>query len=275
MNRKYSVLMSVYYKDSPAYLRAAIESMLVQTEKADEIILVCDGPLTDEQDKIIEKYVDNIKLLRLEKNQGLGIALSKGIDICKNEWIARMDSDDISVSTRCKLQLDYFETHPEVDVLSGTLAEFIGEATTEKEALKFVTSYKYLPETHTELKNYIRSRNPINHPCVMFRKSKAMEAGGYQSCYLFEDYDLWVRMFQNGAKFANMPQVLLYMRSNHMYERRGGALYAWAIFKFFEKMYKLKMINMPQFIIFGSIRILISFVPVKIRRYIYMTRLRN
>ena len=106
MNRKYSVLMSVYYKDSPVYLRAAIESMLLQTEKADEIILVCDGPLTDEQDKIIEKYIDNIKLLRLEKNQGLGVALSKGIGICKNEWIARMDSDDVSVSTRCELQLD-------------------------------------------------------------------------------------------------------------------------------------------------------------------------
>ena len=205
MDRRYSVLMAVYQKECPRYLRAAIESILKQTEVPDEIVLVCDGPLTDEQNLVIEEYLDHMKVLRLERNQGLGIALSEGIKFCRNEWIARMDSDDISASNRCSLQLDYLQKYPEVDVLSGTLAEFEGDASTENEALEMVTSYKSLPESCDELKKYMCSRNPINHPCVMFRKSKVLEAGGYQSCYLFEDYDLWIRMFQRGAIFANIP----------------------------------------------------------------------
>lgn len=275
MNRRYSVLMSVYQKDSPVYLQAAIKSMLYQTEAPNEIVLVCDGPLTDKQNQVIEEYIDNMKVLRLKENRGLGAALSEGIKLCKNEWVARMDSDDISISERCSLQLDYFEQHPEVDVLSGTLAEFEGSACSEKEALELVISYKNLPESHDELKKYICTRNPINHPCVMFRKSKVFEAGGYQPCYLFEDYDLWIRMYQRGAVFANIPKVLLYMRINHMYDRRGGVAYAKAIIKFFKKMYQNQLITMPQFFFIVGIRGLISLIPTKARRYIYEARLRK
>ena len=275
MDRRYSVLMAVYQKECPRYLRAAIESILKQTEVPDEIVLVCDGPLTDEQNLVIEEYLDHMKVLRLERNQGLGIALSEWIKFCRNEWIARMDSDDISASNRCSLQLDYLQKYPEVDVLSGTLAEFEGDASTENEALEMVTSYKSLPESCDELKKYMCSRNPINHPCVMFRKSKVLEAGGYQSCYLFEDYDLWIRMFQRGAIFANIPQVLLYMRINHMYERRGGGVYVKAIIKFYKKMYQKQLITMPQFFIVVGIRALISLIPAKARRYLYETRLRE
>ena len=275
MDRRFSVLMSVYYKDCPIYLQAAIESMLNQTAQPDEIILVCDGPLTDKQNQVIEEYSSNIKVLRLEQNQGLGIALSEGLKICNNEWIARMDSDDISAASRCELQLDYLEQHPEIDVLSGTLAEFEGNVCTEKEALRLITSYKALPESYNELKHYIRGRNPINHPCVMFRKSKVLEAGSYKDCHLFEDYDLWIRMFQRGAVFANIPQVLLYMRINHMYERRGGMSYAKAIVSFFWKMYQRRILDIPQFLVIVVIRVFVSFIPTKVRRYLYEVKLRN
>lgn len=275
MDRRYSVLMSVYQRESPMYLHAAIKSMLNQTEVPDEIVLVCDGPLTDELNLVIEEYLDYMKVLRLEYNQGLGIALSEGIKLCRNEWIARMDSDDISPRNRCSLQLDYLEKHPEVDVLSGTLAEFEGEACTEEEALKMVTSYKPLPEYYDEIKQYMRSRNPINHPCVMFRKSSVFEAGGYQACLFFEDYDLWVRMYQKGAIFANVPQVLLYMRINHMYERRGGIVYVKAVISFFRKMYRNQLITAPQFLTAIGIRMLIGLIPVKARRHLYEIRLRK
>lgn len=275
MNRKYSVLMSVYEKDCPIYLKAAIESMLNQTEVPDEIVLVCDGPLTDKQNQVIKEYFNHMKVLRLERNQGLGAALSEGIKLCSNEWIARMDSDDISVSDRCSLQLDYLRKHPDVDVLSGTLAEFEGNACTEKEALKLVTSYKQLPEVHDQLKVYMSGRNPINHPCVMFRKSRVLEAGGYQPCYLFEDYDLWIRMFQKGAVFANVPQVLLYMRINHMYERRGGIVYTREIIRFYKKMYQNQLITVPGFLVAVGIRVTVSLIPAKARRHLYETKLRK
>lgn len=275
MDRRYSVLMAVYQKDCPMYLQAAIESMLNQTELPDELILVCDGPLTDKQNEVIEEYDDDMIILRLEENQGLGVALSEGMKLCHNEWIARMDSDDISTVNRCALQLNYLQQHPEVDVLSGTLAEFEGNACTENEALKQITSYKILPEFYDELKVYICRRNPINHPCVMFRKSKVLDVGGYQSCYLFEDYDLWIRMFQGGAIFANIPQVLLYMRINNMYERRGGRRYAKAIIKFSMKMYQNQLITIPQFLIAVAGRVLVSMVPSNVRRYLYKSRLRR
>ncbi|WP_368272320.1 glycosyltransferase [Enterocloster lavalensis] len=275
MNRRYSVLMSVYYKECPAYLQAAIESMLNQTEAPDEIVLVCDGPLTDEQNLVIGEYLDCLKVLRLECNKGLGTALAEGIKFCRNEWIARMDSDDISANNRCSLQMDYFEKHPEIDVLSGTIAEFEGEACTEEEVLGKVTSYKFLPESNGELKEYIYCRNPINHPCVMFRKSSVLEAGGYQACQFFEDYDLWMRMFKRGAVFANVPNVLLYMRINHMYERRGGLKYAKAIIMFYKKMYTYKLITMSQFLTAVGIRVTISLIPAKARQYLYETGLRK
>lgn len=275
MDRKYSVLMSVYQKDCPVYMHAAIESMLNQTEGPDEIVLVCDGPLTDKQNQVIEGYLDNMKVLRLEQNQGLGAALSEGIRLCSNEWIARMDSDDISAANRCSVQLDYLQENPEVGVLSGTLAEFEGSACTEKEALELVTSYKHLPESYDELKKYICSRNPINHPCVMFRKSRVLEAGGYQPCYLFEDYDLWIRMFQRGVVFANVPQVLLYMRINQMYERRGGIAYVKAIIGFCKKMYQSQLITMPQFLVAVGVRVSVSLMPTKVRRYLYEVGLRK
>ena len=275
MDRRYSVLMSVYQKECPAYLHAAIKSMLNQTEVPDEIVLVCDGPLTDDQNQVIEEYSGHMKVLRLKRNCGLGVALSEGIKLCRNEWIARMDSDDISASNRCSLQLDYLQKHPEVDVLSGTLAEFEGNACTEKDVIEKVTSYKPLPESCDELKKYMCSRNPINHPCVMFRKSKVLEAGGYQACYLFEDYDLWIRMFQRGAIFANVPQILLDMRTKHMYERRGGSAYAKAIIKFYKKMYQNQLITVSKFFTVVGIRVLVSLIPARARRYLYETRLRK
>lgn len=275
--REYSVLMSVYYKDHPEYVRAAIESMLQQTEPPAELVLVCDGQLGEALNRVIEDYARKIVLLRLKKNQGLGMALKEGIKICRCELVARMDSDDISAKSSCALQLDYLEEHPEVDVLSGTLAEFEGAACTEAEVVNTnaVKSLKRLPEHDAELKRYMCRRNPLNHPCVMFRKSKVEAAGGYRSYHLFEDYDLWLRMAGHGATFANIQDVLLYMRINHMYARRGGFAYARAIMAFQREMYRNKWITLPQFFCFTILRVGVSLMPDKLRQVIYKVRLRE
>ena len=160
---------------------------------------------------LLEKteFQDVLKVIRLAENVGLGAALSKGLPECTCEWVARMDSDDIAASDRCEKQMAYLQAHPEVDVLSGTIEEFQGNVGTEREARDFVLSTKTVPRTQEEVSSYIKMRNPVNHPCVMFRKSKVLAAGGYQPCPLFEDYDLWVRMYQNGCRFANLPDTLL------------------------------------------------------------------
>lgn len=277
MAKMYSVLMSVYIKERPEYLYAALKSMIGQSWKPAEIVVVCDGPLTKELDAVLKRaeFQDTLKTVRLENNVGLGKALSIGLLECTCEWIARMDSDDISVAKRCEMQLLYLETHPEVDVLSGDIAEFQGDAGTEYEAQNHVAAIKRVPQTQEEVASYIKMRNPVNHPCVMFRKSKVLETGSYQPCPLFEDYDLWVRMFQAGAHFANLQDTLLYMRVNDMHRRRGGIVYIKPLCHFWTTMYHRGMLTFPQYSFVLLSRILVSLLPNKVRKMIYDKKLRN
>lgn len=269
--------MSVYAKEQPEYLRSALQSMMGQTCPPLEIVLVCDGPLTDGLESVLSelKFSGILKLVRRKENGGLGKALSEGLSYCSCEWVARMDSDDISVSERCERQLSYLEMHPEIDVLSGTLEEFCGEAQTECEAQSCVVSKKCVPQTQTEIASYIKMRNPINHPCVMFRKSKVLAAGGYQPCPLFEDYDLWVRMFQAGCQFANLPDTLLYMRVNGMHQRRGGISYIKPLVQFWTKMYQRGMLTFAEYSFVLISRVMVSLLPNRIRKLIYDKKLRN
>lgn len=121
----YSVLMSVYSKENPAWLKLAIESIQGQTLPTSDFVLVCDGPLTPELDGVIaEKHCqmgEILMVVRLEKNVGLGNALNEGIKHCRNELVARMDSDDIAYPDRCEKQVAIFNKYPIVSICSGTV----------------------------------------------------------------------------------------------------------------------------------------------------------
>lgn len=277
MDKDYSVLMSVYAKEKPAYLRAALLSMTGQTLKPLEIVLVCDGPLPESLEAVLleTEFSDVLKIVRLKQNSGLGKALARGLSECSCEWIARMDSDDISAFDRCEKQMRYLEEHPEIDVISGTIAEFCGEMQNETDVKEHISAWKKVPATQEEITSYIKMRNPINHPCVMFRRSKVLEAGGYQPCPLFEDYDLWVRMFRLGDQFANLPDTLLYMRVNNMHKRRGGLPYIKFIVHFWTGMYRCGMINFAQYSFALISRIVICILPNGIRKIIYDRKLRT
>ena len=166
--QNYSVLMSVYHKEKPEYLRQAIESIQSQTVPASDFVLVCDGPLNPELDAVIavkqQEMGMTLNVVRLEKNGGLGNALNEGIKHCKNELIARMDSDDIAYPDRCEKQLAVFSAHTEVSICSGIVEEF----TTSPE---IIDARRVPPETNAEIVEFAKKRNPFNHPCVMYKKS--------------------------------------------------------------------------------------------------------
>ena len=187
MMQNYSVLMSVYYKEKPEYLEQAIESVQSQTFPTDDFILVCDGPLNDALDKVIAKKQREmgitLNVVRLAKNGGLGNALNEGIKHCKNELVARMDSDDIAYPHRCEKQLAVFNEHPEVSICSGIVEEFTTDPNT-------VDAKRVPPETNAEIVEFAKKRNPFNHPCVMYKKSAVEAVGSYQDFYLLEDYYL-------------------------------------------------------------------------------------
>lgn len=216
---KYSVLMSLYKKEKPEYLRLAIDSMLNQTVKPDEIVLVEDGPLTDELYAVLDEYGDKLTRVRNEKNLGLGLALNVGLRACRNELVARMDTDDISKPERCEEQLRYFEQHPETDIVGGDIAEFIGDETN-------IIGKRMVPQTDAEIREYMKKRCAFNHMSVMYKKTAVEAAGGYQDWFWNEDYYLWIRMWLNGAVFGNTGTVLVNVRTGEeMYQRRGGKKY--------------------------------------------------
>ena len=264
----YSVLMSVYFKEQPNNLRHAMESMRCQTVPTNDFVLVCDGPLTDKLDAVIkeeqEKFGPILHVLRLEKNGGLGNALNEGIKICKNELVARMDSDDISRPYRCERQLELFERYPDICLSSGTVSEFVTDP-------DHPTGKRTLPITDAEIRAFSRKRNPMNHPCVMFKKSAVESAGGYKETYhLFEDYYLWVRMLMKGYKARNARDVLLDMRSPaDMYLRRGGKKYAEDMLRFHQWMKQSRWSSEVDYLSGAVPHAVVCVLPNGIRKLVY------
>lgn len=264
----YSVLMSVYFKEKPNNLRQAMESMRVQTMPPDDFVLVCDGPLTPELDAVIDEeqklFGSILHVVRLSKNSGLGNALNTGLKFCKNDLVARMDSDDISRPGRCEKQVSIFTHHPEVSLSSGAVSEFITDP-------KMPTGKRTLPTTDEEIRTFSRKRNPMNHPCVMFRKSAIEKAGGYKETYhLFEDYYLWVRMLMKGFKARNVEDVLLDMRSPaDMYQRRGGKKYAEDMLRFHRWMLKEGWSRKADFLTGAVSHAVVCVLPNGVRKWVY------
>lgn len=221
----YSVLMSLYIKEKPEYLRLAIDSMLNQTVKPDEIVIVEDGPLTDSLYAILDeykaKYPEIVRTVKNEKNLGLGLALNVGLKECKNELVARMDTDDISKPDRCEKQLKVFTEKSNLDIVGGNITEFIDSVDNKVGA-------RTVPQTDSEIKEYIKRRCPFNHMTVMFKRESVLKVGNYIDWFWNEDYSLWIRMYLANMTFANIPESLVNVRvGKDMYNRRGS----WKYFK--------------------------------------------
>lgn len=267
----YSVLMSVYDKEQPEFLRASINSILAQTIPPAQIVVVCDGKLTEELYEVLhtfeEKNPSLFQLVQLAEQSGLGNALNEGMQHCSCEIIARMDSDDISRPDRMEKELSLIrEKH--VDIVSGSVMEF---ETDPKETGKI----RKLPKTQEEILRFARRRNPFNHPCVMYKKSAVLAAGGYQPFEGFEDYYLWLRMLKNGATGYNTEQVLLSMRTKGMYKRRGGLQYAGRILRFRGYMLKHGYCSLGDYLITVCGHVAVSLLPDGIRRLFYDKVLRK
>lgn len=272
MNR-YSVLISVYHKEKPEYLRQAMESMWQQTIPTDDFVLVCDGPLNEGLDAVIEEmqeaHSEALHVIRLEENGGLGKALNKGIKMCKNDLVARMDSDDISRQDRCEKQLAIFSHHTGLSLCSGIVEEF----SDSKENIKLC---RIPPESNEEIVAFAKKRNPFNHPCIMYRKNDVEVAGGYQDFYLLEDYYLWVRMLLKGFEGYNIQEPLLWMRAgSDMYRRRAGWKYAKSQIALFKYMKDQGFINDAQYVMSSFTRVGASLAPNWLRTMLYEIILRK
>lgn len=220
----FSVLISVYKNDKAEDFRTALDSITTQqTLKPTEIVLVSDGPVTDDINQVMadaeKQYPGLYKVVRFEKNQGLGIALQKGLEATSNDIVMRMDSDDIAVPDRFEKQYHFMVEHPNVAVCGGQIDEFIDDVNN-------IVGRRIVPCTNEEIYKYMISRCAFNHMTVALRRSIIMENGNYLPWHYNEDYYLWIRLMKAKVEFANLPETLIHMRvGKEMYKRRGGRKY--------------------------------------------------
>lgn len=244
--KKYSVLMSVYKNDDPAFLKIALESIYdQQTRKPDEVVVVFDGKLTESLYKVLDEFQkgreDVIKYYPQEDNHGLGHALKIGSELCSGDYLLRMDSDDISDSKRFEKQIAFAEAHPEYDVMGCDIAEFNEVPFQEK------MRTRVCPATHENIVKMAKKRNPMNHVTVCIKKSSLIKAGGYQTLLLLEDYLLWLNMIISGAKFANINESLVFVRIGNGFDSKRGSqerIDGW--WKLQQVMMNANMINLLQ-----------------------------
>lgn len=272
MAENYSVLMSVYYKEKPEYLKAAIDSILNQSVKTNDFVLVCDGPLNKGLDDVITEYVTTFpglfNVYRLSRNMGLAKALNNGILQCKNELIARMDSDDISRADRIEKQLKAF-MEQKADIVGSNIIEFEG-------TIENTGAQRQVPEKNYDIIKFAKNRSPFNHPSVMYKKSAVVGAGFYEDYRYFEDYNLWATMLSKGCMGYNVQDNLLYMRAGaDMYKRRGGFQYVKYIFRFKNHLRKIGFIGMGTFLAGALGHSVVSLIPNGLRTMIYSKILRR
>jgi len=271
---RYSFLISVYAKEDPCYLREAFTCMINQTYAPDEIVLVCDGPLTEELELVIsqvkESYSDLLKLVRIEKNGGLGSALAIGVQECRNELIARMDSDDLCSIDRLEKQINYLSQHPEVSLIGSNAIEFTDDPNQP-------VAYVVLPETNEEIREFSKKRCAFRHPAILFRKGAVLGAGGYRGTYMwFEDTDLYARMLANGCVCYNIQENLLQVRvSEGFYRRRGGISYLKSMCRVKWELVRLGISSKLDFVISAGGQILVCALPNSMRELFYKTFLRK
>ncbi|MBQ7011059.1 MAG: glycosyltransferase [Clostridia bacterium] len=270
---KYSVLMSLYAKEKPEYLRAAVNSILEQTVKPDEIVIVKDGPLTKELDGIVSEYEtsypDVFRIVVSEVNIGLGRALNLGLAECRNELVARMDTDDIAKPERCERQLKEFENNAGLDLLGSSVDEFY--STPEE-----IVSRRVVPTKHEDIYDFAKRRSAFNHPAVMYKRSKVLSVGGYGDLRRNQDVDLFGRMLFSGCIAGNIEESLLYFRSNDALANRRKS---WENTKSYidtiKKFWKMGYASFGDYIVVAVAQTGMFLMPVKVQHWVYKKFLRK
>lgn len=267
-SQKYSVLMSLYKKEKPEYLRLAIDSMINQTVPPDEIVIVEDGPLTDELYAVLDEY-PILHRVKNETNLGLGLALNVGLKKCKNELVARMDTDDCSKPERCEKQLLRFSEKPYLAIVGSHIDEFVGDVSN-------VISQRVVPTTTKEIYDYAKRRSAFNHPAVMYSKTAVLDAGGYADLKRNQDVDLFGRMQFLGYKAENIDEALLWFRSSdELAKRRKSWQNTWSYIATIRKFWKMGYSSFVDYAMVGIAQTGMYLMPVKLQNFFYRKFLRK
>lgn len=275
----FSVAMSIYKDDVPEFLETALDSIIIdQTLKPDEVVIVGDGPLPEALVEIVEKEKQKIAQAALPveivflpqaQNRGLGAALGIACEACRYPYIARMDSDDISKPDRFEKEMKMVWEHPELSVVGGMITEFVGSP-------ENVVSQRDLPLTNDEIYRFLHSRSGLNHVTVVLKRDDVLRVGNYNGRFRQEDYYLWARMMKAGCKMANIPDVVVNVRSGEeQFARRGSLKYFHQHMDLFRYMYHEHLISWTDLMRDYLLRFAQAVFPGNMRNWIYVHFLRK
>ena len=265
-----TMLMSVYSRENPDFLRAALQSLVQQTNQPNEVLLVKDGVIGDALDAVVAEYQDriNLRTILLPESRGLAQALNAGLADARHPWIMRFDSDDICEHDRVERQRRIIETDV-YDIFGSQISEF-------EDNPNLVIRHRSVPTGAEEILRFARKRNPFNHMTVCYRKDLALRCGGYPDIAFMEDYALWIKMLVAGARCANDPDPLVRARiGNGMMHRRKGLRYARSEFQLQALMVRTGFKFFHLAVLDAIIRSFMRLVPSRLRAHIYDTYLRQ
>ena len=259
---KFTCIYPIYFKSDVLDVKKSFKTILNQSLKANEILVVYDGPINKNIVLFFEslKKYKEIKIIKFKKNLGLGFVLKKVIKQVKYDIIVRADSDDLNKKNRFKTLINFLKKNPKIDVVGSFIEEIYKKN-------RYV---KQLPLKNSHIKKMMIYKNPINHPSVAFKKKIILKYGGYENIPFFEDYYLWFKLISNKIKFQNIRKVLVSTNiDNEFYRRRSGFKYFKNYFNFLKKIYLQKYIKTHQFLINLAIRLLIYNMPKLLIKLFY------
>ncbi len=259
-----SVLMSVYFRESPENLLASLLSLSEQTFRADEVVLVEDGAISDRLQSVIELYRNDLNIIsvRLPENAGLGKALNEGLKYCRHELVARMDTDDISLPSRFEKQVVFMQANPNVAASSAILEEW-------DEEMHVYCGRRNLPLEPEAVARFALRRSPLSHPLAIFRKSVVIGVGGYPPLRKAQDYALWSLLLTKGYSLANLPDVLLKMRTGSSLLGRRGLGYLKQEFELLRFQREIGFLSIKDFYLNALIKGVLRFSPNFMKKVAY------
>lgn len=239
MADKVAVILPVYKNDKPEYVRLSFDSILKQTYVDTVLYVGVDGPIGEDLHRCLQEYeaLDNVSIQWFKENRGLAVVLNDLLDLCFSngyEHVARMDADDISMSTRIERQMAFMAAHPETDVVGGSVTEIDESGNERGKTIVY-------PETHSECYSFFSRRNPHAHPAVLFRKRFFDKIGSkYRPEYRQnQDTMLWLDGMSHGTQHANISDVVLKFRfTNSLFKKRRNG---WAFAQ--KQLHDRKIIN--------------------------------
>lgn len=262
----FSLLLPTYHADDPEHLRRAFASAVdEQTLKPDEVVLVRDGVVPPRLQSVIDDLVATspvpVNVVALADNIGLGHALDAGLAACAHEIVARMDADDVSLPERFAIQIPLLAEG--FDLVGSALLEF-------HEHEDDIVGRRTPPLGEDEIRSWSRFHDPFNHPTVVYRRSMVQAVGGYQDLPLMEDYWLFARMIDAGARVANVAEPLVkYRVGAGAYARRGG----WQLLRseiVLQRQFRAAgFTSRPQYLRNLAVRGGYRLVPEPLRRFAY------